>query len=199
MPPAPPWFIARSFPLARFGVGCHIVPVDGLLRHPCTCPDLETFFHKMLFQHIFPGKCVPNRFWHTGGNSRTTVPEPTIPKTSEWERAAIKAGSRGLPLVFFPPTFFKESRAPLPESAGNPRCRVYPAMVPTESPIDDRGPGPLSPHFSGEMGTPAGQAGQRGAAPQGREEPRPPQGYAVPPTRDWKTTPPCGMMGSILL
>ena len=30
------------------------------------------------------------------------------------------------------------------------------------------------------MGTSAGQAGQRGAAPQGREEPRPPQGYAVP-------------------
>ena len=28
-------------------------------------------------------------------------------------------------------------------------------------------PGPLSPHFSGEMGTPAGQAGQRGAAPRG--------------------------------
>ena len=54
MPPAPPGFRARSLPLARFGVGCHIVPVDGLLRHPCTCPDLETFFHKMLFQHIFP-------------------------------------------------------------------------------------------------------------------------------------------------
>ena len=28
-------------------------------------------------------------------------------------------------------------------------------------------PGPLSPHFSGEMGTPAGQAGPRGAAPRG--------------------------------
>ena len=33
--------------------------------------------------------------------------------------------------------------------------------------IQGRSPGPLSPHFSGEMGTPAGQAGQRGAAPQG--------------------------------
>ena len=31
-----------------------------------------------------------------------------------------KPGSRGLPLVFFPPTFFKESRAPPPESAGPP-------------------------------------------------------------------------------
>ena len=41
-------------------------------------------------------------------------------------------------------------------------------------------PGPLSPHFSGEMGTPAGQAG-----PPGRCAPRvlrssPPQGYAGP-------------------
>ena len=33
--------------------------------------------------------------------------------------------------------------------------------------IQGRSPGPLSPHFSGEMGTPAGQAGQRGAAPRG--------------------------------
>ena len=31
--------------------------------------------------------------------------------------------------------------------------------------VQGRSPGPLSSHFSGEMGTPAGQAGQRGAAP----------------------------------
>ena len=42
-------------------------------------------------------------------------------------------------------------------------------------------PGPLSPHFSGEMGTPAGQAGPRGAAPQGRLRSCPPEGYAPPP------------------
>ena len=76
-------------------------------------------------------------------------------------------GSRGLPLVFFPPTFFKESRAPPPESAGDSRRRVHLATVPTEPPTDGRGPGPLSPHFSGEMGTPAGQAG-----PPGRCAPR---------------------------
>ena len=89
------------------------------------------------------------------------------PKRASESERAINPGSRGLPLVFFPPTFFKESRAPPRSSAGNPRCRVHPATVPTEPPTDDRGPGPLSPHFSGEMGTPAGQAGQRGAAPQG--------------------------------
>ena len=33
--------------------------------------------------------------------------------------------------------------------------------------VQGRSPGPLSPHFSGEMGTPAGQAGPRGAAPRG--------------------------------
>ena len=38
-----------------------IVPVVGLFRHPSTCPDLETFFLQMLFEHIFSRKCVPNR------------------------------------------------------------------------------------------------------------------------------------------
>ncbi len=43
----------------------------------------------------------------------------TIPKTSEWQRAAIKnRGPAAKLLVFFPPTFFKESRAPPQESAG---------------------------------------------------------------------------------
>ena len=41
-------------------------------------------------------------------------------------------------------------------------------------------PGPLSPHFSGEMGTPAGQAGQRGAAPRGLVK--------APPTRRVRST-----------
>ncbi len=51
---------------------------------------------------------------------------------------------------------------------------------PSKPGVQGRSPGPLSPHFSGEMGTPAGQAGQRGAAPQSWEQPRPPKGYAVP-------------------
>ena len=45
------------------------------------------------------------------------------PKRASGSKRAINPGSRGLPLVFFPPTFFKESRAPPPESAGPPgRC-----------------------------------------------------------------------------
>ena len=54
MPPAPPFFYSPLVPTRSFWRLCHIVPVAGLLRYPCTCPDLETFFHKMLFQHIFP-------------------------------------------------------------------------------------------------------------------------------------------------
>ena len=95
MPPGPPSFMARSLALARFGVGCHIVPVDGLLRHPCTCPDLETFFHKMLFQHIFP---------ENASQIGLSIPEVTTPlsyqrqrspkRASESERA-IKPGVQG--------------------------------------------------------------------------------------------------------
>ena len=51
----------------------------------------------------------------------------------------------------------KESRAPPRSSAGNPRCRVHPATVPTELPTDDRGPlaplGSLRPSAQREMGT----------------------------------------------
>ena len=42
--PRPPFFRARSFPLARFGVVGRSVPVDGLLRNPWTCPDLDSHF-----------------------------------------------------------------------------------------------------------------------------------------------------------
>src|SRR5699024_11665017 len=75
-------------------------------------------------------------------------------------------------------TFFKESRAPPPESAGDSRRRVHPATVPTELLPMTEGPGPLSPHFSGEMGTPAGQAAPRGAAPQGQLRSGQTVGYA---------------------
>ena len=122
------------------------------------------------------------------------IPEETAPlsyqrqrspkRASESERA-INPGSRGLPLVFFPPTFFKESRAPPPESAGNPRCRVHPAMVPTELPTDDRGPRPSFSPFLGRNGDPRRAGGATGrCAP--RWLPRhSPRGYAAP-CRPWQ-------------
>ena len=85
------------------------------------------------------------------------------PKRASGSKRAINPGSRGLPLVFFPPTFFKESRAPPPESAGNPRCRVYPATVPTESPTDDRGSRPSFSPFLGRNGDPRRAGGPLGA------------------------------------
>ena len=145
--PPPPHFYGPLVGTRSFWRLWRIVPVEGLFRTPSTCPDLETFFRKNAFQHIFPQKCVPNRFQHIGSNSLTTVPKPTNPKPSEWERAALKPGVQG------------------------------------------RSPGPLFPHFSGEMGTPAGQAGPRGAAPQGRLPSHPPKGY-LPPATDCLPHPP---------
>ena len=128
--PPPPHFYGPLVGTRSFWRLWRIVPVEGLFRTPSTCPDLETFFRKNAFQHIFPRKCVPNRFQHISSNSLTTVPKPTNPKPSEWERAALKPGVQG------------------------------------------RSPGPLFPHFSGEMGTPAGQAGPPGrCAPRAASEP----------------------------
>ena len=50
-------------------------------------------------------------------------------------------------------------------------------------------PGPLSPHFSGEMGTPPGRRAPGALRPEAPEEPRPPKGYVapyrVPARRSW--------------
>ena len=43
-----------------------------------------------------------------------------------------------------------------------------------------KAPGPLSPHFSGEMGTPPGRRAPGALRPEASQEPRPPEGYAVP-------------------
>ena len=92
-----------------------------------------------------------------------------------------------MPLVFFPPTFFKESRAPPPESAGNPRCRVHPAMVPTELPTDDRGPRPSFSPFLGRNGDP-----RRAGGATGRCAPRPRKSLDHPKGTQYRTAPPPG-------
>ena len=59
-----PWtpdFRARSLSLARFGVVGRSGTVVGLVRCPCTCPDLGTFFQKNSFSVYFFEKCVPNQ------------------------------------------------------------------------------------------------------------------------------------------
>ncbi len=42
------------------------------------------------------------------------------------------------------------------------------------------GPGPLPLHFSGEMGTPPGRRAPGALRPEASQEPRPPEGCAVP-------------------
>ena len=58
VPPGPPvlWPLAAA---RSFWRSCRIVPVMGLFRCPSSYPDLGTFFHKMLFQHIFYSKMRP--------------------------------------------------------------------------------------------------------------------------------------------
>ena len=73
--PLDPRFMTRSFPLARFGVGCHIVPVVRLFRGPCTCPDLGTFFRKMLSSLFFPENAP-----HFGAHVRALIWELSFAK-----------------------------------------------------------------------------------------------------------------------
>ena len=60
--PLDPQFYGPLAAARSFWRSCRIVPVVGLFRCPSSYPDLGAFFHKMLFQHIFPRKCVPNQF-----------------------------------------------------------------------------------------------------------------------------------------
>ena len=57
--PLDPRFYGPLVPTRSFWRLCRIVPVVGLLRGPCTCPDLETFFRENSFQHIFLRKMRP--------------------------------------------------------------------------------------------------------------------------------------------
>ncbi len=59
LPPGPPPFIARSLLARSFWCWRRSGAVVGLFRSPPTCPDLETFFHKNAFQHIFSRKMRP--------------------------------------------------------------------------------------------------------------------------------------------
>ena len=104
MPPAPPFFYSPLVPTRSFWRLCHIVPVAGLLRYPCTCPDLETFFHKMLFQHIFPENAS-----QIGVRISDEIAPPPDQRQRSQKRAsgskrAIKTGGPGgLPPALFLP------------------------------------------------------------------------------------------------
>ena len=121
VPPGPPASWPARYSLARFGVVGRSEMVDRLLRTPCTYPDLETFFRKMLFQHIFS--------LENASQIGLRIPDEIAPRLHQ-----------------------RQPRQKL--ASGNER--------PSKPGVQGRSPGPLSPHFSGEMGTPAGQAGPPG-------------------------------------
>ena len=135
--PWTPFFMARSFPLAGFGVVGRSGAVVGLLRCPCTCPDLETFFRKML-SSIFS--------LENASQIGLSIPEGIAPRTDQRERSPKRASD--------------SKRAINPGSRGE-----APAL--------------FLPISREKWGPPAGQAGQRGAAPQRWLPRRPPNGYAA--------------------
>ena len=81
-------------------------------------------FAKMLCSIFSPGKCVPNRSWHTGRNSPSNGSEATAPKNQRVATSGHKTRVQGGALVFFPPAFFQRKPGPRPGPGGKPprRC-----------------------------------------------------------------------------
>ena len=141
--PLDPRFYSPLVPTRSFWRLWRIVPVEGLLRAPCTCPDLERFFVLVLNSMRvgpFPSAKPPLPARPAGGRAVTGVryraagqaekkrgPPQGPPNQKRW----VQGGRTSSSLVFFPPAFFQRKPGPRP------------------------GPG-----------------GQRGAAPRGWNEPR---------------------------
>ena len=138
MPPAPPGLGPARWHSLVLALGTTLFRSIGYYETHVRALIWRLSFAKCFLSIFFPEKCVPNRFWHTRGNSPSAVSETTTAKTSEWERASIKTGVQG------------------------------------------RSPGPLSPHFSGEMGTPPGRRAPGALRPEVSEQLWPPVGYAPP-------------------
>ena len=156
-----PGFMARSFPLARFGVVGRSGTIVVFICNHFRALIWGLSFAKMLFSIFFPenapqiGLSIPEE------TASLSYQRQRSPKRANESERAIKTRVQGGALVFFPPTFSKESRTPPRSSAGPPgRCAPRPGRAPPTLRV---------------------------------------RSTLLPPTRDWKTTPPCGMMGSILL
>ena len=115
------------------------------------------------------------------GNSPTTgTMRHDRPKRAERQRAGLNSQGAGpspatLCVGLSLKAWIRRDRA------GNPWQVPQPAPVPTEPPTVTEGPGPLSPPFLGRNRTPAGQAGQQGAAPGHQKSPDHPKGTQYPP------------------
>ena len=145
LPPGPPSFMARSFPLARFG-GC-----GALFRWwGYFGTNVRTLIWGLSF-----GKCFLSIFFSENAfQIGLSIPEGIAPLLYQRQQS--------------------------PKRASDSKRAINPG-------VQGRSPGPLSPHFSGEMGTPAGQAG-----PPGRCAPRPRKSLDHPKGTQYRTAPPPG-------
>ena len=76
--PPPPHSMARSFPLARFGVVGRSGAVVGLFRGPSTCPDLGAFFFRI--SSGTQTKTAPVKCTGAGQNSIINLDPAHIPQ-----------------------------------------------------------------------------------------------------------------------
>ena len=141
-------------------------------------------------ENFLSQKCFPAYFFRKNASQiGLSIPKVTAPLSYQRQRSpkraneserAIKTRVQGGALVFFPPTFFKESRAPPRSSAGDSRCRVHLATVPTEPPTDGRGSRPSFSPFLGRNGDPRRAGGATGRCAPRQLRICPPEGYAGP-------------------
>ena len=144
--PLDPGFYGPLAAARSFWRLCHIVPVAGLLRYPCTCPDLETFFHKMLFQHIFPGNASQIGLRISEETAPRTDPGQQSPKRASANERPLTQGGRGpSPATLCVRAFSRESLDPRPGPGGKPPRRCQPAPVPVGAATDDGDPQGAAP------------------------------------------------------
>ena len=107
-----------------------IVPVVGLCRHPSVCPDLETFFRKNAFQHIFLenasqiGLGIPDEI------APLSYQRQRSPKRASESKRGIKPGVQGAcPRPSFSP-FLGRNGDPRRAGGATGRCAPRPRKSP---------------------------------------------------------------------
>ena len=138
--PGPRGFHSRSFPLAGFW-DCCLWDGRGAITTGILKPIWDAFSSEKYAEKAFCERKFPNQGYTDG--CRNSPSTGTMRHNRQNERARASGpqnrGSRGhCPRRSFPPAFSGESRAPRPESGGNPRGRSGPAPVLTGPPCQLR-------------------------------------------------------------
>ena len=158
-PGASPWtpFLWPLVPTRSFWRWKRSGRVVGLFRSPSAYPDLETFFHKMLFQHIFPGNASQIGLRISEETAPRTDPGQQSPKRASGNERAIKKGVQGAPpWASFSP-FLRKKWGPPPGAGREPTLQVWTCA------------GPNPDHLPGAA---------RCCVPSGGVPPKPPWGAA---------------------